>query len=77
MSDRQRNALMRFNWIGGGVMLAVYVLLNFLAPEMHVIGKLVIALLAAVLAFALIETLGKKRRAAEAADAQEEDLKEQ
>ena len=48
MNDRRRLALQRFNWIGGLVMLAVYVLLNFTAPEMDVIVKLLIALAAAV-----------------------------
>ena len=52
MNDRWRLALQRFNWIGGLVMLAVYVLLNFTAPEMDVIVKLLIALAAAVIVFA-------------------------
>ena len=68
MNDRQRLALQRFNWIGGLVMLAVYVLLNFTAPEMDVIVKLLIALAAAVIVFALIEALRRSRRRPEDED---------
>ena len=68
MNDRQRLALQRFNWIGGLVMLAVYVLLNFTTPEMDVIVKLLIALAAAVIVFALIEALRRSRRRPEDED---------
>lgn len=68
MNDRRRLALQRFNWIGGLVMLAVYVLLNFTAPEMDVIVKLLIALAAAVIVFALIEALRRSRRRPEDED---------
>ena len=68
MNDRRRLALQRFNWIGGLVMLAVYVLLNFTVPEMDVIVKLLIALAAAVIVFALIEALRRSRRRPEDED---------
>ena len=68
MNDRRRLALQRFNWIGGLVMLAVYVLLNFTVPEMDVIVKLLIALAAAVIVFALIEVLRRSRRRPEDED---------
>ena len=68
MNDRRRLALQRFNWIGGLVMLAVYVLLNFTTPEMDVIVKLLIALAAAVIVFALIEALRRSRRRPEDED---------
>ncbi len=61
MNERQKLRMQRFNWIGGGVMLAVYVLLNLFVPGLHVILKLVVALLAAVLVFALVESARRKK----------------
>ena len=68
MNERTRAAMQRFNWIGGGVMLAVYVLLNFFAPTLSVAAKLLIALAAAVIVFALVETIRKKREKPEDED---------
>ncbi len=61
MNERQMRGWQRFNWIGGLVMLAVYVLLNLLAPALHVAVKLLIALVAAGIVFALVESSRKKK----------------